>query len=304
MLDLNRLRVLRSVVATGSVNEAALRLGYTPSTVSQHLKTLAREVGFPVIEHVGRGILPTPSAIQLAEASGEALDAMTRLDATARDLRQGETRKLAIATFASVAYTWMPAVTRALRREFPGLTLELSINEIQEDANAGQRDIEVHTEPMEETRHVPPAYSRVDLGIDDFVMALPREHPVAGARTADLRDFADDDWVEYDFRDQIATRISTRACAQAGFTPRYVTKAQDHVTGLAFVAAGVGVAVIPQLASRWSGFDVAYVRPLNPTPQRRIVALVRDRARTNPAAVRTMELLAIQGRKLGDESAR
>ncbi|HBX81447.1 MAG TPA: LysR family transcriptional regulator, partial [Propionibacteriaceae bacterium] len=82
MFDLNRLRILRAVVASGSVNETARRLGYRPSTVSQHLKTLSTEVGFPLVEHVGRGIRPTPAAVELSKASVEVLDANARLEAT------------------------------------------------------------------------------------------------------------------------------------------------------------------------------------------------------------------------------
>lgn len=300
MLDLNRLRILRAVVASGSVNDTARRLGLTPSTVSQHVHTLEREVGFPLVERVGRGIRATPAAIALASASSEALHAMADLDAVARDLREGATDKLAMRTFASAAYTWMPAVARTLRQEFPGLTLELSINETDSADMAGQADVEVHTElPYDEPR-VPPAYQRFELGTDDLLVALPKDHPLAGAGTMDLSEFSEDDWVQYDFRDEIATRLAAHACAGAGFTPRYVARAQDHVTGLAFVSAGVGIALVPQLALGWSGFDVAYVRPTNPTPYRRIVALVRDSVRANPAAARTIELLTQLGDRLSE----
>ena len=127
MLDLNRLRILTAVVASRSVNETARRLGYTPSTVSQHIHTLEAEVGFRLVDRVGRGIEPTPAAVELARASVEALDAMTRLSARARELRDGVGDKLTLRTFASAAYTWMPPVARRLRQELTGLTLELSI---------------------------------------------------------------------------------------------------------------------------------------------------------------------------------
>ena len=300
MLDLNRLRILRAVVASGSVNDTAHRLGLTPSTVSQHVHTLEREVGFPLVERVGRGIRPTPAAIELARASAEALHAMADLDVLARDLREGATERLTMRTFASAAYTWMPTVARALRQEFPGLTLELSINESDSAETAGQADIEVHTELPYDDPRVPPAYRRFELGTDDFLVALPHDHPLAEAGTMDLNEFAEDDWVQYDFRDEIATRLAAHACAGAGFTPRYVARAQDHVTGLAFVAAGVGIALVPQLALGWSGFEVAYVHPTNPSPNRRIVALVRDSARTNPATERTIQLLQELGGHLGE----
>ncbi|MCA0294388.1 MAG: LysR family transcriptional regulator [Actinobacteria bacterium] len=300
MLDLNRLRILRAVVSSGSVNDTARRLGLTPSTVSQHVHTLEREVGFPLVERVGRGIQPTPAAIELAKASSEALQAMARLDARARDLREGATDKLTMRTFASAAYTWVPEVARTLRQEFPGLTLELSINETDSAEDAGKADIEVHTEVPSDHPRVPPSYRRVELGLDKFLMALPHDHPLAGAGEIDLAEFSEDDWVQYDFRDEIATRLSADACAGAGFTPRFVVRAQDHVTGLAFVAAGVGIALVPGLALGWSGFEVAYVRPTNPTPYRRIVALVRDSVRTNPAATRTIELLSGLGAQLNE----
>lgn len=298
MLDLNRLRVLRAVVASGSVNETARHLGYTPSTVSQHVHTLEREVGFPLIERIGRGIRPTPAAIELARASTPILAAMSDLEARARDLRQGASEKLTVTTFASAAYTWMPTIARTLRQEFPGLTLELSINEADSAANHGEADIEVHTEVPFDTPSVPRSYSRVELGDDQFLVALPLDHPLAGLETADLAEFEADDWVQYDFRDDLATRLTAHACAAAGISPRYVARAQDHVTGLAFVAGGVGIALVPGLALGWSDFDIAWVRPTNPTPSRRIVALVRNRARTNPAAARSLELLTELGATL------
>ncbi|MCB0912344.1 MAG: LysR family transcriptional regulator, partial [Propionibacteriaceae bacterium] len=129
MLDLNRLRILRAVVASGSVNDTARRLGLTPSTVSQHVHTLEKEVGFALVERVGRGIQPTVAAVELARASAGALHAMTDLDVLVRELREGVTDRLTVRTFASAAYTWVPTVARALRQEFPGLTLELSIND-------------------------------------------------------------------------------------------------------------------------------------------------------------------------------
>lgn len=300
MFDLNRLRVFRAVVASGSVNETARRLGYAPSSVSQQVHALEKEVGFPLIERVGRGIRPTPAGADLARASTDVLDAMTRLEARARDLREGSTAKLTIATFASASYAWMPGVARALRQEFPGLTLELSIFENEVAETAGKADVEVHTEVPFEDPVVPSSHSHVVLGTDTFLVALPMEHPLANVGAADLSSFASDDWVQCDFRDEIATRLVGHACTEAGFTPHVVARAQDHVAGLAFVAAGVGIALIPHLAVRWSAFPVAYVHPLNPTPTRRIAALIRKTVRTSPAAARSLSLLAGYGRGLGD----
>ena len=55
MLDVHRLRVFRSVVASGSIQAAANNLGYTPSAVSQHVTALQRETGLALILAVGSG---------------------------------------------------------------------------------------------------------------------------------------------------------------------------------------------------------------------------------------------------------
>lgn len=56
MLDLRRLQALHAVVTTGSVKDAAARLGYTPSAVSQHITTLERETRTVLLEPAGRGV--------------------------------------------------------------------------------------------------------------------------------------------------------------------------------------------------------------------------------------------------------
>jgi DNA-binding transcriptional LysR family regulator len=299
MLDLNRLRILRAVIASGSVSETARRLGYRPSTVSQHLHTLEREVGFVLVERVGRGIVPTPAAVNLAAASADALAAMAHLNATVRDLREGSVASLTIGSFASAAYAWMPSIARTLRQEFPGLTLELTIVDMPEGAD-GTVDLEVRSEFTSEVARTPPGYRRTILGADDYLVALPPDHELADRDVIALAELSGYDWVEYDFRDDISTEIIKHACSSAGITPRHVARAEDHVTGLAFVAAGIGLALVPALVASWSGFDIRYVRLINPTPQRRIVALMKDSIRTNPAARRTVELLGFLGSELAD----
>jgi DNA-binding transcriptional LysR family regulator len=299
VLDVNRLRILTAVVASRSVNETARRLGYTPSTVSQHIHTLEDEVGFRLVDRVGRGIVPTPAAVELARASAEVLDAMTRLTAQARELREGVGDKLTLRAFASAAYTWMPPVARSLRQEFPGLTLELSIIESDDAALAGEADIEVHSELPFVPPVTVPGFRRTELGLDDLVLVVPPDHPLVGVGATDLSEFDEDDWVQYDFRDDIATRLAEHACSEAGFRPHYIARAQDHVTGLAFVAAGIGVALVPELALSWSAFDTPIVRLRNPTPHRRIVAQVRNAVATYPPAVRTLELLGGLASRLG-----
>src|SRR5699024_2115359 len=119
MLDPVKLRVLRSVVETGSIRESAQALDYTPSAVSQHLSSLRRETGLELVERTGRGITVTAHARVLAAEAGAALDALAALERTARDLRSGRTGTLRLGYATSIAATWVPELARDVRRQFP-----------------------------------------------------------------------------------------------------------------------------------------------------------------------------------------
>src|SRR5690606_32700382 len=101
MLDVHRLRVFRSVVATGSVNAAAANPGFTPSAVSQHLAALQRETGLTLVARVGRGIQPTAAGLALADRIDELLDRLGGVESLVADLRAGRHGSLSIAYFAS-----------------------------------------------------------------------------------------------------------------------------------------------------------------------------------------------------------
>ena len=132
MLDPHRLRVFRSVVASGSVQAAADNLGLTSSAVSQHLSALQRETGLTLFQRVGRGIAPTEAALVLDAQSDEVMSQWNRLDAVVADLRDGRSGRLSIGYFSSAGANWMPSLVKRLTAEFPDLVLELVLNEVEQ----------------------------------------------------------------------------------------------------------------------------------------------------------------------------
>ena len=81
-----RLRVLRAVVAAGSIVGAASSLGYTPSAISQHLAALQRETGLTLLERVGRGVRPTAAGRTLADQADRVLERLGEAEAVVADL--------------------------------------------------------------------------------------------------------------------------------------------------------------------------------------------------------------------------
>lgn len=287
MLDPHRLRVFRSVIASGSVQAAADNLRMTSSAVSQHLQALQRDTGLVLFERVGRGIVPTAAARTLDEATDDLMSQLSRVDAVVGDLREGRTGRLTLGYFASAGATWMPELVHELTTELPDLTLDLVLTETGSKGLLPDLDLTIEG-PETPVR---PGYRRVELMEDPFVAAVNTSHPLAGRESVSLLDLRGERLVSNDLLSSPGHRIVLAACAMAGFTPRFAVQAQDFTSALAFVAAGVGVSIVPGLAAAHLPAHVVTVPIADPTPVRHLAALVRETGRRNHAAELALDLL-------------
>jgi DNA-binding transcriptional LysR family regulator len=281
MLDVHRLRVFRSVVASGSIHAAAANLGYTASAVSQHVAALQRETGLALVSRLGRGIRPTSAGLALAAEIDGLLSRLGGIESFVADLRAGRTGSLSIAYFASVGSAWMPHVVRALLAEFPGLRLDLSLRD--DLSAAGERvDIQVI---VERERFQPTPGLRAQHLLDDpYVVVLPAGHRLAQRDAIELAQLAAERWVDNDFPSGWCRRNLIEACRAAGFSPPFQVEAHDYRTAIAFVDAGIGITVMPRLGAVNLPATVVAVPATGPTPRRSIYALVNTSIEHTPPA--------------------
>lgn len=283
MLDVRRLQVLRAVVTSGSVTAAAAHLGYTPSAVSQQVAVLAREAGIELLERVGRGVQPTAAGRLLVGHAAIISQHVAEAETALADLRAGRTGRLTIRYFASVGPTLLaPAIAR-LRGEHPGVTIDPKLTDPQDslpDVEQGNGDLAIVVRrPDDEGR---PGIRLVRLLDDAYQAVLPAGHPLAAQQVVDLADLAGEPWVGSEPPGPCLEPI-TDACAAAGFTPDFVAKSEDYATAQGFVAAGLGVSLIPRLGLGTRHPGVAIRRVRRPEPIRTIHAAVREISLAQPA---------------------
>lgn len=282
MLDIHRLRIFRSVVASGSVQAAATNLGYTPSAISQHLTALQRETGLTLIARSGRGIRPTTAGQALAAHADDVLARIGEAESFVADLRAGRTGTLSIAYFASVGAAWLPRVVRTLTSRHPGVRLDLQLRE-DIPARPGDRpDLQIVVE-REDLRSVPGATAHL-LIKDPYVAVLPHDHPFADRAEIELADLIDERWVDNDFARGWCRRNLVEACLAAGFAPTFHVEAHDYPTAVAFVEAGIGITVLPALGAAHLPAGTVAVPVVHPTPERSIYVLVNDAVGDSPPA--------------------
>lgn len=289
MLDAHRLRVFKAVVTAGSIHRAAANLGYTPSAVSQHVATLQRETGLTLIQRNGRGVEITATGQLLADAAETALERLASLDSVVADLRDGRVGTLSVSYFASAGAAWIPPIIATLIREFPDLRVDLRLNELNHtDWPSPDVDVFVEGAPFAADA----GYDVHHLLKDPYLVVLPETHRLADRAVIPLRELADEAWVDNDFSRGTCRQIILDACSSIGFSPGFNVETHDYPSAIAFVAAGVGITVVPRLGIEAQLTPGLVAIPVvNPAPTRQVGVRVRESLRDNPAARRVVELL-------------
>lgn len=290
MLDLHRLTFLRELAARGTITAVAEALSYTPSAVSQQLGILEKEVGVPLLERQGRRVVLTAAGRALVDGADDVFAAVERARSSAWDAASLLTGPVHIGSFASVGATVVPAAFAALAVSHPGLELHFRLHD-----DEGFRQLKLgHLDIWIDNRYssLPAADS---AGADEHLLltepvclAVPSHRDLG----ADIAAYGNEPWVSND-PGTWCGRLLHQLTSACGFEPdvRFVT---DDLEGiLQFVAAGIGVAILPRLAMGRLP-DGVTVHPL-PDVERQVIAFTRQASQLRPALAVVLEALRRAG---------
>jgi DNA-binding transcriptional LysR family regulator len=301
MINPQRLRLLREVVDRGSFSAAADALSYTQSAVSQSIAALEAELGTTLLERNRRGARPTSAGAALvahADAILAHLDAAEAEVAAIAGVRGGQ---LAMASFPTAGATIVPLAVATFRQGHPDVALSLTEGEPEEVTprlGAGEFDLALLFEFEGARERIDRGLRRIDLLADPMYLALPDRHPLADAPRIRLRDLSAESWVQTSVTSPCARHV-VRSCHAAGFEPTVSFETDDYQTVQGLVAAGVGVALIPQLALSTVRGDIT-IRALHPrAPVRTVLAATARPPGASPAADRMLDVLADVSRRYG-----
>jgi DNA-binding transcriptional LysR family regulator len=300
MLDVRRLRVLREVAARGSFSAAAEALHFTQSAVSQQIAALEREAETTLVERNARGVRLTEAGEVLVRHTDVILARLDDAEAELHALSGLRGGRLRLAAFPSAGASIAPTAIARFRALHPGVELSMipaEPPEGQEKLRSGEVDIALMIETPWAECNNDRTLERVHLLDDPMFVCLPRDHPRAGKSKLRLEDLRDEAWILGSGDACPDGSIFLRACERAGFEPTIAFNSDDYPAIQGFVAAGVGVALIPDLALTSVREDVV-IRSLTPrAPVRRIEAATLAGGYRSAAAAAMLEILVDVGRE-------
>ncbi|NKY28488.1 LysR substrate-binding domain-containing protein [Nocardia gamkensis] len=244
MLDVRKLRLLRELSHRETIAAVAQALAYTPSAVSQQLAALEREAGVALLTRTGRRVTLTPAAVALVRHTERILAVLEQAGAELATTRAELTGTLRIGAFPTAVRTILSPALVALSSAHP--RLELRVTELDPAlAPDALRAETLDVALIQEYDYVPvpadPALHSEPLFEEIVYLAARSAEPLAAHRESA--------WIA-STPGTLCHTMTVRACEAAGFTPRIRHHADDFGTVLALVAAGQGVALVPEFGTR------------------------------------------------------
>ena len=306
MLDVKRLGILREVAQQGSFSAAADVLYLSQSAVSQQIATLEREVGMQLLDRTREGPKLTDAGrvlVSHAEAAIARLEEAERELAAIAGLEGGELR---LASFPSASATVLTEAVALFHRRHPDVRLSVADAEPEDSLprlRGGDLDLALSFDypsvPTPEERDL----ERTLVLTESMYVALPADHPLAKREVVPLAELADYEWL-CGSRPSSCGEVVVAACRNAGFEPKIGFESDDYHVMQGFIAAGLGVTLLPDLALPTLRADLV-VRPTDPpAPVRNVWAVARNEGSRSPAADEMLRTLVEVGESLSARNAR
>ena len=242
--------MLREVAERGSIAAAAQALAFTPSAVSQQIATLEREAGVALVERGPRSIRLTAAGRALVEHTDGILASLEAAEAEIQAIAGVRGGMLRLASFPTAYATLMPAAITEFRARHPGV--ELTLTEADPRASLARvKSGELDLALLYEYDYVPlpedDAVEKIALTDDAIRVLVPLGHPAAKRRAVPLDSLREEQWITSTARSSCHEFVA-RSCRASGFEPDIGFESDDHGVWQGLVAAGVGVALAPNLA--------------------------------------------------------
>lgn len=280
-MDIVRLRSFVVVAETLHFGRAAARLGIAQPHLSRRIRELETDLGAVLFERTQRRVALTRAGIALLPRARRLLDDLRRAGDETRAIAEGRSGRLRIGFIHSSTYGTLPELLRIFAHDHPQVVLDLSEMTMVEQAaalTAGDIDVGI-------LRPVAGVESIVFETIrrEHFLLAVPQDLPLATREKVSLRDLATTPMISFPrltsplFHARIAGALD-----RAGVTPPVVQEATQIHTVVGLVSAGLGVALVPEVAARLGVRGVRFLS-VGDGPEPVEVCIGTRRGETSPA---------------------
>lgn len=298
MIELRHLQVLRAVAQEGSLAAAGRALGYSQPTIAHHLGTLEAHFGERLVERSTLGVRLTDAGRHLLPHAEAVLRRIASAEREMRELRESGESAVRVGTFPSAGALLLPPAVKHLRaRQTRVSVVEGELPTLLEGLRSFELDAALVFSQPGDRLDLDEDFLLHSLLFDPLMLILPSDHRLAGEERVALSDLREEGWIVGTTDWDPCDRLLNWACAREGFEPIHEMQTDDYGVIQGFVAAGLGVALMPRLGLDHVHDGVVVREVAGPRLARRI-GLAVARAGTSPGIDVLLEALRTQAERL------
>jgi DNA-binding transcriptional LysR family regulator len=252
-MELRQLHYFLTVAEELNFSRAAERLRITQPPLSLQIQNLEKELGFPLFHRNNRHVELTNAGKIFADEIRKTLDHLHRAVENAERAHNGEIGTLTVGFVGSATYDILPSVLREFHSLYPDVEvhlLEMSTPVQVEALRQEEIDIGVLRPPVQDDTLYTEVVSTVPC-----VLAVPKQHPLVEKKNISLSDLAPYPFVMLSRKTWAG--LYDEILGLCG--PIIRQEALEFQTVIGLVAAGLGIAVVPQSAMNLHTQDVVYL---------------------------------------------
>lgn len=276
-MDLKKCEVLLTAIDLGSFTRAGEALGYTQSGITQMMKSLEQEVGFPLFHKGHRGVSLTSEGESLLPSIRSLLFSNENVNQEISFLKGIKKGTLRIGTYLSCSIHWLPDIIREFQDDYPSIVfniMEGGGGEIADWLDDFTVDIGLTSFQKEKN------YDFIHVLQDPLLAVLPSNHPFAGYTEIPIQLFENVPFVTYSTRDNDADIYPL--LDKYRVTPDIKFTGKNDFSIISMVKNGLGASIMPELFL--SSYPGSYeTRPLVPRSYRNLGIALRSSKELSPA---------------------
>lgn len=244
-MELRRIQYFIAVAEECHFGRAADRLRMAQPPLSQQIKQLEAEMGVSLFTRSTRRVELTAAGARFLDRARKIVASIDDAVAEAGRVADGMLGTVAIGFTGSATYDLLPSLARVLRAELPGIELDLKGEMLTPKQVSALLDGRLDLGFLRPPVRSPDIDVRV-LRREPLIAVLPEAHPLARRDRVTLADLRDELFITYPSHHRsVVHEAVVDACRHAGFVPGQVHEVGETSTLVSFVAAGLGVALVP-----------------------------------------------------------
>ena len=262
-MDLRQLRYFVAVAEARSFTDAARRLNLSQPPLSQQIQALEASLGARLFHRTSRRVELTQAGAALLARAWAIQQQIRSAEEEVRSAGAGLVGTLDIGTTGSVLRGGLTDLLAAYRREAP--SVRMTVHEQAPSLQIAalfERTTDISLIRGMGTEH---GLTSELAWKEEVAVAMPRHHPLARRKRIALADLAGEDHIVLQPESSDFAHSIRQCCIDAGFLPRVSQQVVDAQSVPSLIAAGFGVALVPQSIARFTTDEIAF-RPIRPSP--------------------------------------